>query len=68
VCAGQVRAYGKGSFGSGCLLARRLVEQGVSYVEVSLGGWDTHTNNFDTLSSRVEQVWKAGERVVPAED
>jgi uncharacterized protein (DUF1501 family) len=46
-------AYGKGSFGSGCLLARRLVEQGVSYVEVSLGGWDTHTNNFDTLSTRL---------------
>jgi hypothetical protein len=46
-------AYGKGSFGSGCLLARRLVEEGVSYVEVSLGGWDTHTNNFDTLSSRL---------------
>ena len=46
-------AYGKGSFGSGCLLARRLVEQGVSYVEVSLGGWDTHTNNFDTLSKRL---------------
>lgn len=46
-------AYGKGSFGSGCLLARRLVEQGVSYVEVSLGGWDTHSNNFDTLSKRL---------------
>ena len=46
-------AYGKGSFGSGCLMARRLVEQGVTYVEVSLGGWDTHTNNFDTLSKRL---------------
>jgi uncharacterized protein (DUF1501 family) len=45
--------YGKGSFGSGCLMARRLVEQGVSYVEVALGGWDTHTNNFDTLSKRL---------------
>lgn len=46
-------AYGKGSFGSGCLLARRLVEQGVPYVEVSLGGWDTHANNFETLSQRL---------------
>jgi Protein of unknown function (DUF1501) len=46
-------AYGRGSFGSGCLMARRLVEKGVSYVEVSLGGWDTHNNNFDTLSSRL---------------
>jgi Protein of unknown function (DUF1501) len=46
-------AYGRGSFGSGCLMARRLVEKGVSYVEVSLGGWDTHNNNFDTLSDRL---------------
>jgi Protein of unknown function (DUF1501) len=46
-------AYGRGSFGSGCLMARRLVEKGVSYVEVSLGGWDTHNNNFDTLSNRL---------------
>jgi hypothetical protein len=46
-------AYGKGSFGAGCLMARRLVEQGVSYVEVGLGGWDTHANAFDTLSNRL---------------
>ncbi len=51
--AGMREAYGAGSFGSGCLLARRLVEQGVSYVEVSLGGWDTHTGNFETLSKRL---------------
>jgi hypothetical protein len=46
-------AYGKGSFGSGCLMARRLIERGVTYVEVALDGWDTHTNNFDTLSKRL---------------
>lgn len=46
-------AYGKSSFGSGCLMARRLVEQGVTYVEVALDGWDTHTNNFDALSRRL---------------
>jgi uncharacterized protein (DUF1501 family) len=45
--------YGRGSFGSGCLMARRLVEQGVTYVEVALDGWDTHANNFDTLSKRL---------------
>lgn len=39
-------AYGKESFGQGCLLARRLVEHGVRFVEVSLGSWDTHTANF----------------------
>ena len=52
--AANVRdAYGRGSFGSGCLMARRLVERGVTYVEVSLDGWDTHANNFDTLSRRL---------------
>src|SRR5437763_5974165 len=35
-------AYGSGPFAEGCLLARRLVEVGVSFVEVTLGGWDTH--------------------------
>jgi len=43
--------YGKGSFGSGCLMARRLVEAGVTFVEVTLGGWDTHNDAFDRLSS-----------------
>jgi hypothetical protein len=35
-------AYGRNRFGQGCLLARRLVESGVPFVEVALGGWDTH--------------------------
>lgn len=39
-------AYGRSEFGQGCLLARRLVERGVSFVEVALDGWDTHANNF----------------------
>ncbi len=39
-------AYGRDPFGQGCLLARRLVESGVRFVEVSLHGWDTHANNF----------------------
>ena len=34
-------------------MARRLVERGVTYVEVSLDGWDTHANNFDALSRRL---------------
>jgi hypothetical protein len=38
--------YGSDTFGQGCLLARRLVEHGVRFVEVSLGGWDTHNDNF----------------------
>jgi uncharacterized protein (DUF1501 family) len=44
--------YGKSDFGRGCLMARRLVEQGVAFVEVDLGGWDTHRGNFTTLGDR----------------
>jgi hypothetical protein len=40
-------AYGRTPFGSGCLLARRLVETGVTCVEVNLGNWDTHADNFN---------------------
>lgn len=42
-------AYGRSPFGQGCLLARRLVERGVSFVEVSLNGWDTHQGNFERV-------------------
>ena len=38
--------YGRHSFGQGCLLARRLVEHGVRFIEVTLGDWDTHYDNF----------------------
>jgi len=41
-----LREYGDNRFGRGCLLARRLVERGVNFVEVNLEGWDTHANNF----------------------
>jgi hypothetical protein len=46
----EVRAaYGEGNFGRGLLMARRLVETGVPFVEVNLGGWDLHNNVFQTL-------------------
>jgi uncharacterized protein (DUF1501 family) len=38
--------YGNTQFGRACLLARRLVEHGVTYVEVRSNGWDTHQDNF----------------------
>ena len=38
--------YGRNNFGQGCLLARRLIENDVRFVEVTLGSWDTHTSNF----------------------
>jgi uncharacterized protein (DUF1501 family) len=60
-------AYGKGKFGQGCLMARRLIEQGVSFVEVSLGefgngafAWDTHQDNFNhvkRLSAELDLGW-----------
>lgn len=43
--------YGTNNFGRGCLMARRLVEAGVPFVEVDLGGWDNHSNIFDTLEN-----------------
>ncbi len=44
--------YGRSDFGQGCLLARRLVEVGIRFVEVSLGGWDTHYDNFTAVEGR----------------
>lgn len=49
-------AYGTGTFGQGCLMARRLIERGVSFVEVSLDGWDTHANNFDRVKELSQQL------------
>jgi uncharacterized protein (DUF1501 family) len=52
--------YGRNRFGQGCLLARRLVERGVPFVEVTLGGWDTHVNNFEqvkTLCQTLDPAW-----------
>ncbi len=62
-------AYGRNLFGQGCMLARRLVERGVPFVEVTLSsapgvengiGWDTHQNNFDNvkrLSEVLDPAW-----------
>jgi hypothetical protein len=57
-------AYGRSKFGQSCLLARRLVERGVPFVEVTLGGdvrngWDTHDNNFERVRE-LSQVLDAG--------
>jgi hypothetical protein len=57
------RKYGAGLFGQGCLLARRLVERGVPFVEVALGeglAWDTHQDNFKRvkeLSAELDAGW-----------
>jgi Protein of unknown function (DUF1501) len=61
------RAYGDTLFGQGCLVARRLIERGVPFVEVVLAGgftgnWDTHARNFDTvkgLCGVLDPAWAA---------
>ena len=62
-------SYGRNLFGQGCLLARRLVERGVPFVEVTLGAlpnnpiaWDTHGQNFQAvqqLSAILDPAWGA---------
>lgn len=70
----KTTAAGSGGFGQGCLMARRLVEAGVPFVEVVMGdgvAWDTHRENFprtralslecDTaMSALVEDLHKRG--------
>lgn len=48
--------YGTGRFADGVVMARRLVEVGVPFVEVSLGGWDTHQDNFTRVKNLSSQI------------
>lgn len=50
------KAYGENNFGKGCLMARRLVETGVKFVEVTLDGWDTHQDNFTRVSNLCKKL------------
>ena len=47
------KAYGTTPFSQSALAARRLVEAGVRFVTVSIGGWDTHRDNFKSLGTRL---------------
>ena len=49
-------AYGSSKFGEGCLMARRLVQIGVPFVEVDLNGWDTHKDNFNRVRKLSETL------------
>ena len=54
--------YGRNKFSEACLLARRLVEHGVAFVEVPMNGWDTHRDNtgrVKTLSGQLDQPMAA---------
>ncbi len=48
--------YGRDRFGQGCLLARRLVEHGVRFVEVTFGSWDTHNANFTRVPELCDEL------------
>src|SRR5262249_54346054 len=49
-------AYGRTPFGQGCLMARRLIEAGVTFVEVQSTGWDTHSNELPVLKKLIPPV------------
>jgi hypothetical protein len=48
--------YGRSPFGQGCLMARRLIETGVPFVEVHSSGWDTHSNELPALKKLIPAV------------
>jgi len=45
--------YGRTTFGQSCLLARRLVEKGVTFVTVNFGGWDHHAKIWEGLEKKL---------------
>lgn len=54
----QRSKYGDTRFGRGALLARRLVERGVRYVEVSFGSWDHHRDIFQNVADKAKELDK----------
>jgi hypothetical protein len=50
------KLYGSSPFGRACLMARRLVESGVRFVEITLADWDTHADNFNRTKGLMEQL------------
>ncbi len=51
--------YGMNPFGQACLLARRLAEKQVRFIEVSNGGWDTHGDNFERVEEKSQSLDQA---------
>jgi len=48
--------YGRNTFGQSCLMARRLVEQGVPYVTINYKGWDTHKQHFEIMRRKLPEL------------
>lgn len=51
--------YGKTKIGQSCLVARKLVEAGVPFVNVRTTGWDTHKKHFQKMGSMLSNLDKA---------
>ncbi len=51
--------YGRNTLGQSCLMARRLVEQGVPYVKVNARGWDTHKQHFQIMRRKLPELDRA---------
>lgn len=51
--------YGKSRLGQSCLVARRLVEAGVPFVNVRMTGWDTHKKHFQRMNTMLPNLDKA---------
>lgn len=51
--------YGKSRIGQSCLVARKLVEAGVPFVNVRTTGWDTHKKHFQKMGTMLPQLDKA---------
>jgi hypothetical protein len=50
--------YGRNTFGQSCLMARRLIEQGVPYVTINYKGWDTHKQHFQIMNRKLPEMDK----------
>ena len=48
--------YGRNTLGQSCLMARRLVEQGVPYIKINSRGWDTHKQHFESMRRRLPEL------------
>ena len=63
--AGDVRdAYGRNSLGQGCLLARRLVEAGVRFVQINQSGYDTHSNHYPAQENLLRDLDKSMSKLI----
>lgn len=51
--------YGMNRFGQSCLVARRLIEVGVPFVNVRITGWDTHKSHFQKMNSMLPELDQA---------